>query len=182
MSRESTTRMSRIWTSMAVGLATSMLVFFTACKPGIPNHPSSTGLPNAPPAGADLAISRQTIETQIESFCGACHLTPRPEHFPRREWRREVEQGYHLYFQSDRTNLAVPVMSEVIAFYEQHAPGELSLPPARTTIDPGGLTFRQSLGPESPQLPAVAHLSWISFSADNKSVVVRSTSRLLWDS
>ncbi len=162
---------------MTIVLATSMLVFFSACEPGMPNHPSSTTSSTVPPAGADLAISRQTIDTQIESFCGACHLTPRPEHFPRRDWREEVEQGYQLYFQSGRTDLTIPVMGDVIAYYEQHAPDELSLPPARTMIDSGGLTFRQSLGPEFSQSPAVAHLSWIPSSADNKSIVVRSDMR-----
>lgn len=171
------TRMSRIWTGIAVGVVASIPIFFAACEPGISNHPSQATSSSATPGAGDSAIGKQTIETQIELFCGACHLTPRPDHFARKDWRAEVEQGYQLYFQSDRTNLHVPVMSDVIEYYERHAPNELSLPPAQTTIDSGGLTFRQSLGPEATDRPAVAQLYWTPFSTDKDRVVIISDMR-----
>jgi hypothetical protein len=162
---------------VALVLVPGLFVLIAACEPGISNPASSRTSSSVPPSGGDLETGQPTIEAQIESFCGACHLTPRPEHFARKAWREEVEQGYQFYFQSERSNLHVPVMSEVIAYYERHAPEELPLPPARTTVDPGGLTFLQSFGPEIAQRPAVAHLHWTQLSAEKNQVVIVSDMR-----
>ncbi|MFM9115824.1 MAG: hypothetical protein ACKOU6_06635 [Planctomycetota bacterium] len=33
------------------------------------------------------------IEQQVESFCGNCHATPRPDIFPRDAWPEEISAG-----------------------------------------------------------------------------------------
>ncbi|TWU03900.1 FG-GAP repeat domain-containing protein [Neorhodopirellula pilleata] len=70
----------------------------------------------------------ESIDSQIESFCGACHGVPRPENFPKDRWAEEIEQGYRLFFKSGRTDLRpVQPSSRVHEYYRQYAPERLTI-------------------------------------------------------
>jgi len=132
----------------------------------------STETPNPGEATAAVAESRSTLqesqpaktnarlEGQIAAFCGGCHATPRPEHFPRAAWREEVEQGFHLFYQSSRTDLTVPVMAEVIAYYERGAPRDIELPPNSSGVSAQAASFLRQEVSSNNEFPAVAHLNW----------------------
>jgi hypothetical protein len=109
-------------------------------------------LPTAPGGHGDAeALSATTHETQgavlnesasltqaIEHFCGNCHATPRPDSFPKRMWYEEVKRGYDFYYQSRRTDLRVPVQSQVVAYFRDQAPEDLPFGPipAATVASP----------------------------------------------
>jgi len=111
------------------------------------------------------AANDEAIAAQVASFCGACHVTPDPSHFPRAAWRDEVEQGFHLYFQSDREGLQVPIMADVIRYYEDRAPVDVALPMASSGVDSGPLQFRQTDSPRVGGSPSIAHLNWTRLDA-----------------
>ncbi|MBW3541038.1 MAG: hypothetical protein KY476_12265 [Planctomycetes bacterium] len=103
----------------------------------------------------------EALRPRVVEFCGACHAVPRPEYFRKRDWPREVQQGYDFYFASDR-KLDVPPLGQVIEFYRRQAPEELEFEPPRTSGDSSPVEFRpEPLAAESTpdgQAPAVAHL------------------------
>lgn len=119
------------------------------------------------------------IETQIDNFCGACHPTPQPNQFSRSLWRKEVELGYRLYFESDRTGLPVPVMSEVIAFYERRAPAELPPVMSYEATDPSGLVLQAQAVLDGPadQVPAVANIKWVALRENTAPVLLTTDMR-----
>jgi hypothetical protein len=49
--------------------------------------------------------------------------------FVRSRWPNEVKQGYDFYDESGRTDLAVPPLEGVIAYYQQRATEVVSPPP-----------------------------------------------------
>lgn len=75
-------------------------------------------------------------EQQVRSFCGDCHAVPRPESFPRAAWYQEVRRGFDFYFQSGRTDLAVPTVNAVTAWYQERAPETLAVPRPSDSVHP----------------------------------------------
>ncbi len=106
---------------------------------------------------------RAAIPADIVHFCGNCHATPDPMTFPRQAWEEEVLQGYDFYKVSRRQDLQVPPVREVVAWYRNHAPFELSVAaqPAAEAVPP--LRFRQTSVPlkAGQRFSAVAHLRWL---------------------
>ncbi len=65
---------------------------------------------------------------EVHRFCGtACHAYPPPDSFPRRAWRKEVEQGFYFAGRF-RPDLRGPSVESVLAYYETRAADELPLP------------------------------------------------------
>jgi hypothetical protein len=99
--------------------------------------PSNT--PEPPPPAAIVPIQKQ-----IEQFCGNCHATPTPDSFPREMWYDEVRRGYDFYYESGRSDLAVPIQARVTDYYRERAPERLEWgpppkdegsPPVRFVLD-----------------------------------------------
>ena len=118
--------------------ATVLLCLLSGCtdsavKEQGPLAPSRTG------AVAGRREDRlRTIESQVKNFCGACHALPKPEDFPRRDWRSKwVEFGFQRYYESTRTDLSVPVMTDVIAYFESRASDTVEVPPPSTGLARG---------------------------------------------
>lgn len=77
----------------------------------------------------DRSVS-STVTRNIVAFCGDCHPMPDPGDFPRQAWRDEVRRGFDFYYASGRTDLAVPIKSDVLEYFTSKAPEYLSLPAA----------------------------------------------------
>jgi hypothetical protein len=81
------------------------------------------------------------IEEQVEHFCGNCHATPKPESFPKEMWYAEVRRGYEFYFDSERTDLRVPIQARVTDYYREHAPSELPWGPSPSKTEASPVRF-----------------------------------------
>ena len=67
---------------------------------------------------------------RVQRFCGDCHPVPSPTSFPRVKWPAEVERGYRFYYESGRTDLQEPIVSETIRYFQSAAPERLLIPSA----------------------------------------------------
>ncbi|MGH9552939.1 MAG: FG-GAP repeat domain-containing protein, partial [Terriglobales bacterium] len=76
----------------------------------------------APPIEESADISRQ-----VHEFCGACHVYPPPDSFPKRHWAAEVLRGFSFAAEAPPHGSPPPV-EDVKRYYESRAP--LELPPA----------------------------------------------------
>ena len=75
----------------------------------------------------------------IRAFCAACHAMPSPSSFPKDAWYHEVRRGFEFYSDSGRTDLTVPVQSQVVAWFRSQAPDELAEADERAS--PGSIAF-----------------------------------------
>ena len=120
------------------------------------------------------------IEQQVESFCGNCHATPRPEIFPRDAWPEEIQRGFGLYFESRRTDLEVPRIVDVVRYYRERAPESLDipLPPPAAATSP--MTWRRADGElgEKQLLPATSNLLWLPADAKRPARLLSGDMRL----
>ena len=66
------------------------------------------------------------VEGQVKAFCGDCHKVPSPDSFPRDAWSREVDRGFEFYNLSGRSDLDVPLKSDVTRWYRSRAPHYLA--------------------------------------------------------
>ncbi len=69
------------------------------------------------------------ITGQIRTFCGDCHATPLPESFQKDDWYHEVKRGFNFYTESGRSDLQVPSVDPIVAWFRQQAPSALVVPP-----------------------------------------------------
>lgn len=83
--------------------------------------PSAASIARAAKA-ADLDPS---VTAAVQTFCGACHAVPKPSSFPRDAWYHEVQRGYQFYFDSGRTDLVIPVQTQIVEWYQAQAPAQL---------------------------------------------------------
>ncbi|MFO0870339.1 MAG: VCBS repeat-containing protein [Pirellulales bacterium] len=122
--------------------------------------------PQAPPHGPAVSVAEKpepltaAVEAEIRQFCGDCHALPRPETFPRDAWPQEIERGFGLYFESGRSDLRVPRILDVVRFYTERAPKELSIPLPPEADAAISLKWRAANGPEGDRslLPATANV------------------------
>jgi hypothetical protein len=132
-------------------LSALVAVLLAGCRPDSPQQPPAV-VASSPP--------HEDLRPQIVAFCGACHVTPEPAHYPREAWREEVEQGYNLFYASSLTGLKIPPREKVVAYYESRAPENIEPPPASRGVDPGGFRFRRAdLG--TAAVANVAHVNWL---------------------
>jgi hypothetical protein len=136
-------------------LAVCLLLVHSGCsaEPAPTVEPTMTAsLPGASRAAA--------IEEQVEQFCGACHPIPAADEFPREAWTHEVQQGFDLYFQSPRSDLQVPLFSDVLQHFQSRAPEALPSPLPSQGVEDGGLRFHKGEGVLTEKSPAVSYLNW----------------------
>lgn len=74
-----------------------------------------------------LNVKEKDVSEDIHTFCGACHAYPPPETFPKKHWRKEVEQGFTFFVDSD-LKLTPPSTDDVVQYYLSRAPDKLTLP------------------------------------------------------
>jgi hypothetical protein len=134
--------------------------------------------PQAPPSVEPVPLpgGGDDVGPQVTAFCGNCHGTPSPAGFPKGAWHEEVKKGYDFYFDSGRTDLAPPNISQVVAWFRNQAPDEIVIPPAVEGPAPRKLRFRKTdlaLSPEGRDAdPAVSFAQWCALSADQKRVLL----------
>jgi hypothetical protein len=102
------------------------------------------------------------ITAAVRTFCGACHAVPSPSSFPRDAWYHEVQRGYQFYFDSGRTDLVIPVQSQIVAWYQSQAPE--SLPPAEQQSSESPVVFQlEGLEPNANPVSGLPGVSFIQF-------------------
>jgi hypothetical protein len=138
------------WTGISLGLVFASLL--AGCSPN----------GREPPPAAPLAVDDDLPE-QVHRFCGGCHAYPPPDTFRRRDWKKEVQQGYGFY-NHFKPSLPVPPVDQVIAYYEERAPEEMTLPKITYSAAPLPVSFGRQHFPEPAHTggPAISHLNLVS--------------------
>ncbi|WP_165440483.1 FG-GAP repeat domain-containing protein [Rubripirellula amarantea] len=130
------------------------------------------------------SLSEDELEGQIESFCGACHGMPRPSSFAKRQWKREIDQGYKLFFKSKRTDLRPPSPKQLVYdYYVERAPEELLIESSTTSDIPFSVGFDRQDIPvlvEGVSL-SVSNLRWLTKSYDDAPVSANDGGMLVCD-
>lgn len=128
-------------------------------------------LPPTMPPALDLT----TIGEQVDQFCGDCHATPLPEHFPRDQWLQLASNGFQFYSDSGRSDLAAPTLHEVVEYYRRQAPAHFGTPVFASTAQSSPIRFdRQAFDVGQPATApfAVAYLTCITLTdADSRRLV-----------
>lgn len=86
----------------------------------------------------------QVLSGQVKAFCADCHAYPQPDTFPKRYWAREVASGFRFYDASGRKDLVPPNFDEVVKYYEELAPDELTFSPNHGTTSDSPIRFVQT--------------------------------------
>jgi hypothetical protein len=86
----------------------------------------------------------QAISLRVKAFCADCHAYPQPDTFPKRSWAKEVASGFRFYDVSGRKDLVPPSFDEVVKYYEELAPEELTFSPNQGTAGNSPILFQQS--------------------------------------
>lgn len=128
-------------------LTVGLIAFLASCT----DKPSDT----SPTPG----VSHTYDVEQIQQFCGNCHVLPDADYFPQSMWYQEVQRGFNFYTSSGRSDLSVPQVNDVVAWYRSQAPESLkmtSLLPSETS-----LSLRREILP-AEGAPLVASVNWNS--------------------
>jgi FG-GAP-like repeat len=144
---------------LGVCLAGAVGGYFALSSPAAPVLP-----PFVPPSPGEEAA-----EAPVRELCGACHSFPPPDSFPRGEWRKQVQQGFN-FFQDSDLRIDYPSIEGVCLFYEHRAPEEL--PPLR----PGSLSDAPPVRfgrtgvplPDRTAFPAVANVNLVHLTDPRK--------------
>ncbi|HZT78725.1 MAG TPA: hypothetical protein VFA26_00765, partial [Gemmataceae bacterium] len=118
--------------------------------------------PVTPPPAGDTA-------DRVHAFCGACHLYPPADTFPREHWKAEVERGYS-FFSEASMNLQAPPIDDVIRYYEERAPEAMTLPELPRAARPLRVRFerRDFAGPPGNIAPALANVNLVHLFDDKR--------------
>jgi hypothetical protein len=102
----------------------------------------------------------EAISLSVKTFCADCHAYPQPDTFPKRYWAKEVASGFRFYDASGRKDLVPPSYDDVVRYYEELAPEELTFSPIQGTTGNSPIHFQQTdLNlPEDLQFPAVSFI------------------------
>ena len=102
----------------------------------------------------------QEMSLKVKTFCADCHAYPQPDTFPKSYWAKEVASGFRFYDASGRKDLIPPNFDDVVKYYEEQAPEELTYSPNQGTTGNSPIHFQQSdLNlPADLQFPAVSFI------------------------
>ena len=89
---------------------------------------SAHGTSDTPQSTEVAAATEDQVTQEVKVFCGACHVVPLPDSFPRQAWFDEVRRGFSFYYESGRTDLVPPRQTSVVAWYQKRAPEQLAEP------------------------------------------------------
>ena len=124
-------------------------------------------------------LDAATIQT-IEQFCGDCHALPRPESFPRGQWHQEVRKGFEFYARSGRQDLRVPPFSDVLTYYRNRAPENMTWPEENDSAGVPVVRFEKEtldLLSDNQATPEFSFLDWVQLAKDQPRVFVGSDFR-----
>ncbi len=114
----------------------------------------------APVSDSGMSGHSATPPLEIVTFCGNCHNTPLPETFPKDAWYKEVKRGFDFYTESGRSDLQIPGMNRVVAWYREHAPEHLT-PITSLHKDSESIHFEFQVIPAPPEVtPMVSEVVW----------------------
>jgi VCBS repeat protein len=115
-----------------------------------------------PKAQPEPKVDLERLHPAVAAFCGDCHAIPPASSFAKSDWPQEVQQGYEFYWNSGRTDLVEPVMSEVVAYFKAQASDELVYPPPGYSDHPLPVRLRrQDLSlPEDKPSAGVSSIVW----------------------
>ncbi|MEQ9406960.1 MAG: VCBS repeat-containing protein [Fuerstiella sp.] len=145
-------------------------------------------------ASTSTSSTSAGIAAQVKTFCGDCHVAPRPESFPRDAWHDEVRRGFDFYFSSGRTDLVPPIQAEVTRYFRDLAPDTFDCQPVAG--EPSPIHFRrfEPAGAVQPYNgpPAVSFVSevfggpqpawWVSDMRQGTVSMLTAEGRALWSS
>lgn len=101
------------------------------------------------------------VRSNIEHFCGDCHAMPFPSTFPKANWPEEVSQGFAFYIDSQRTDLVEPNRADVVRYFQEAAPDNVTVPRADTLpVSPTLVRFQRQEIASNESSFASAHLLW----------------------
>ena len=116
-------------------------------------------------------VDDQVTAVQVQEFCGACHVVPRPDLMPRKSWGDEIANGYRRYHESGRHDLRVPNQAVLAEYFTRLANNTVHVPNAPQSSQspvefrPEGIDL-----PDDFEAPAVSFLNVAhSHSGQNKS-------------
>jgi hypothetical protein len=92
---------------------------------------------------------------QVQYFCSTCHAYPPADIFPRAVWKQEIDQAFE-FFERSKKDLQAPSKEQVVKYYEDHAPLELTLPPRELATHPLPVHFEPVAYPVPAQAPVPA--------------------------
>jgi hypothetical protein len=121
------------------------------------------------PPPATTHKSGGDLVAQIDKFCGACHLVPAADVFPRSQWKDTVERMYVFFGRAGKA-LQPPPIEEVVKFYEERAPEKLPLVTITQADTPPPLRLAQihfGMPPEVAPPPAISNVN-VGFLSDAK--------------
>jgi hypothetical protein len=121
-----------------------------------------SGSPEEDDSQVQHSTSANDLPTQVKQFCGECHAYPPPKSFPRSAWKKEVEQGYQFFAQSDLSMRAPPI-EDVIKYYEDRAPPELPAIKVSRAKTPLPVKFTPKTYPVPPgaSSPAISNVNLV---------------------
>jgi hypothetical protein len=93
-----------------------------------PTRRQSSSSESSTVASADHSQPPALPSPETRAFCGNCHAFPDPSSFPKSRWYEEVRRGFDFYQQSGRSDLKLPSLADVVAWYHHQAPENLSVP------------------------------------------------------
>jgi hypothetical protein len=143
-----------VWVA-AAAVAAPLLVIGTWLLLGTERRPA------AEPRGVvefSKRVDREASTEEVAAFCGACHAVPEPALFPRYAWSDEVTRGYAFYRESGM-QLKPPPPAEVLRYYMNRAPMELSAAERLPSGEAGRFAFeRRTFGGDGVEPPMVSHV------------------------
>lgn len=118
--------------------------------------------PVATPPSARPPEGKGDVTAQVHAFCGACHLYPPPDTFPRSAWEHEVTRGYR-FFEDSGLPLRPPPLEPVVKYFKDRAPDKL--PPANiqkaATPLPVQFTSTSFPGPRVSAPYSISHVNLV---------------------
>ncbi len=151
----------------AVIVAAVVVIALVALRFNIPSPKQETGSTSSTIASTAKSYHlTESTRQQIVQFCGACHVLPAAEHFPKAAWHHEVQRGFQFYTDSGRTDLDPPPQQAVVAYYQTTAPDKLIIPPVVSSSKPSPVKFRiakfpQGDDPATPQRSTISAVNWL---------------------
>ncbi len=136
-----------------------ILAGFFVCFAGC-NPEASKGPDQGASDGDEVVVVTKEEEKKIVAFCADCHGMPLADSFPKSHWDAEVEQGFQLYEDSERTDLTEPPRMKVLAYFRNDAPEVLPEPEIKYAETPQPVEFKRVdwAIPEGDDPPSISHV------------------------
>ncbi len=154
----------------------------TASSPHVPAHEVANTATKSVIGTAsnrdETLVFVEQMRSQVDAFCGDCHVSPKPANVERDRWQKEVEQGFEFYRISGRDDLKPPPIEAVTRFFQSLAPERLAMPTSIVGSPLSSINF-QSTTVSKPaaqaaaaQPPCISALKWLELdSGGAKSLV-----------